>query len=113
MEYIKINSEINYLENKVYLKILDIKSEHFDIALATNNTKESLCQLDQKTITKKMSIYITHFKLKVMELEEEIVMHENELRNYCDGERLTFCKTYLTNLKINFTKTLKRKSTKS
>ena len=48
---------MNCLGNNVYPKALDIK--HWNILI---------CQLDQKTITEKMSICITHFKLKVIEL---------------------------------------------
>ena len=48
-------SHLNYftkcLEKNVYPKKLDIKSEHFNIAFATNDIKESLCWLDQKIIT--------------------------------------------------------------
>ena len=55
----------------------DIKSEHFNFAFATNDIKESLSQLDQKTITKKMRICITHFKFKVIELEEDFAIHKD------------------------------------
>ena len=52
---VRARSHLNYftkcLEKNVYPKNLDIKSEHFNIAFATNNIKESLCRLDQKTIT--------------------------------------------------------------
>ena len=60
------NFFIKCLEKNVYPKNLDVKSEHFNIGFATNNIKESLNQLDQKSITEKISIYITHFKLKVI-----------------------------------------------
>ena len=43
--------------------------------------KESLSQLDQKTITKKMSICITYFKLKVIELVENIAIRKYKLGN--------------------------------
>ena len=69
------------MEKNVYRKNLDIKSEHFDIAFATNDIKESFCQLDQKTITGKMSLCITDFKLKVIELEDVIAIHKDKLRN--------------------------------
>ena len=85
------------MEKTVYPKNLDIKLEHFNIAFVTNDIKESLCQLDQKTITEKMSLCITHFKLKVieLELEEEIAIHKDKFRNICDGERLTFLQNKL------------------
>ena len=91
---VRARSHLNYftkcLEKNLYPKKLDIKSEHFKITFATNDVKESLCPLDQKTITEKMSLCITHFKLKVIELEEEIAIHKDKLRNICDGERFTF-----------------------
>ena len=54
-----LNYFTKYLEKNVYPKNLHIKSEHFIIAFATNDIKKSLCQLDQKTITEKMSLCIT------------------------------------------------------
>ena len=43
-------SHLNYftkcLEKNIYPKNVDIKSEHFNIAFATNDIKKSLCQLD-------------------------------------------------------------------
>ena len=65
------------------------------------------------SVTEKMSLCITHFKLIVIELEEEIAIHKDKLRNICDGNDLYFYKTNLSNLKIKFTRNLKRKSTKS
>ena len=100
------------MEKNVYPKNLDIKSEHFNIAFATNDIKESLCQLDQKTITEKMSLCITHFKLKVIELEEEIVIHKDKLRNICDGEQLTFLQNKLKQFKDKFYKELEKKKHK-
>ena len=88
-----------YLEKNVYLKNLDINSEYFNIAFATNDIKESLCHLDQKTITEKTSLCITHFKLKVIELEEEIAIHKDKLRNICDAEQLTFLQNKLKQFK--------------
>ena len=86
---VRTRSRLNYitkcLEKNVYPKNLVIKSEHFNIAFATNDIKESLCQLAQKTITEKMNLSITHFKIKVIELEEEIAIHKDKLRNICDG----------------------------
>ena len=73
------------MEKNVYLKNLDINSEYFNIAFVTNYITESLCQLDQKTITENMSLCITYFKLKVIELEEEAAIHKDKLRNICDG----------------------------
>ena len=47
---VRARSHLNYftkcLEKNVYPKNLDIKSEHFTIAFATNDIKESFCQLD-------------------------------------------------------------------
>ena len=96
----------------VYPKNLDIKSEHFNIAFTTNDIMESLCQLDQKTITKKMSLCITHFKLKVIELEEEIAIHKDKLRNICDGERFTFLQNKLKQFKDKLYKELEKKKHK-
>ena len=87
--------------------------EHFNIGFATNDIKESLCQLDQKTITEKMSLCITHFKLKVIELEEEIVIHKDKLRNICDGERLTFLQNRLKQFKDKIYKELEKKKHKT
>ena len=60
---VRARSHLNYLskcsETNVYPKNLDMKSRHFNIAFATTDKKESLCQLEQKTITEKMSLCIT------------------------------------------------------
>ena len=60
---VRARSHLTYftkcLEKNVYPKNLDIKSEHFNIAFTTNDIKESLCQLDLKTITEKMILCIT------------------------------------------------------
>ena len=96
-----LNCFTKCLEKNVYPKNLDIKSEHFNIAFATNHIKESLCQLDQKTITEKMSLCITHFKLKVIELEEEITIHKDKLRYICDRERFIFLQNKLKQFKDN------------
>ena len=113
---VRARSHLNYftkcLEKNVYPKNLDIKSEHFNIAFTTNDIKESLCQLDQKTITEKMSLCITHFKLKVIELEEEIAIHKDKLRNICDGERLTFLQNKLKQFKDKLYKELEKKKHK-
>ena len=113
---VRARSHLNYftkcLEKNVYPKNLYIKSEHFNIAFATNDIKESLCQLDQKTITEKMSLCITHFKLKVIELEEEIAIHKDKLRNICDGERLTFLQNKLKQFKDKLYKELEKKKHK-
>ena len=53
------------------------------------------------------------FQTKSNRIRGEIVMHKNELRNYCDGERLTFCKTYLTNLKLTLQRLWKEKAQKA
>ena len=47
-------------------------------------------RLIKKTIIEKMSTYITRFKLKVIELEEEIAIHKDKLRKICDREQLAF-----------------------
>ena len=100
------------MEKNVYPKNFDIKSEHFNVAFATNDIKESLCQLDQKTITEKMSLCITHFKLKVIELEEEIAIHKDKVRNVCDGERLTFLQKKLKQFKHKLRKELEKEKPK-
>ena len=96
------------MENNVHPKNLDIKSEHFNIVFPTNNIKESLCQLDQKTITEKMSLC----KLIIIELEEEIVIHKDKLRNICDGERLTFLQNKHKQFKDKLYKELEKKKHK-
>ena len=93
---------------KVYPENLDIKSEHFNIVFATNDIKESLSQLNQKTITEKMNICITHFKLKVIELEE-VAIHKD---NLCDGTRLTFLQNKLKQFKDKLFKDLEKKKHK-
>ena len=113
---VRARSHLNYftkcLEKNVYPKNLDIKSEHFNIAFATNDVKESLWPLDQKTITEKMSLCITHFKLKVIELEKEIARHKDKLRNICDGERLTFLQSKFNQFKDKLYKELEKKKHK-
>ena len=100
------------MESNVYTKNLDIKSEYFNIAFATNDVKKSLCLLDQRTNTETMSLCITHFKLKVIELEEEIVIHKDQLRNICDGERFTVLQTKLLQFKDKLYKELEKKKHK-
>ena len=100
------------MEKNVYPKNLDIKWEHFNIAFATNDIKESLYQLDQKTITEKMSLRITHFKLKVIELEEEIAIHKDKLRNNSGGERFTFLQNERKQFKDKLYKELEKKKHK-
>ena len=111
---VRARSYLNFftkcLENNVYLKNLDLKSEHFNIASATNDIKE--CQLDQKTINEQMSLCITHFKLKVIELEEEISRHKDKLENICDGDQLTFLKNNLNQFKDKLYKELEKKKRK-
>lgn len=89
---VRAKSHLNFftkcLQKNVYPKHLDIKSEHFHIAFATDDIKESLGQLVQKTVTKKMSIYIPHLKLKVLKFEEDIATNRDKLRNICHKERL-------------------------
>ena len=46
-----------------------------------------------------MGLCITHFKLKVIELEGETAMHKDKLRNICDGKRLTFLQNKLKQFK--------------
>ena len=83
------------MENKVYPKNLDIRSEHFNIAFSTNDIKESLNQLDQKMIIEKMSICITQFKLILLRLEEGMVIHKSQVRNIYDRERFTLLQNKL------------------
>ena len=72
------------MESNVYTKNLHIKSEYFNIAFATNDVNKSLYQFDRGEQIR--ILCITHFKLKVIELEEDIVIHIAQLRNICDGE---------------------------
>ena len=70
-----------------------------------------MCQSDQKTITEKVSPCITHFKLKVIELEE-IAIHKDKLRNICDAEWLTILNNKLKKFKDKLHKELKKKKHK-
>ena len=56
---------------------------------------ESLNQLDQKTINKKMSICIKQFKLILLKSEEDIAIRKSQLRNIHDRERLTLLQNKL------------------
>ena len=96
------------MQKNVYQENFDIKSEHFNIAFATNDSNENLCQLDQKTIAQKLSICIIHFKLDVIKLEEEIAIHKDKLRNVCDGERLTFLQNKINQFKGKLYKELEK-----
>ena len=51
-------------------------------------------------------------KLKVIELEE-IAIHKDELRNICDGERLTFLQNKLTQFKDKLYKELEKEKQKT
>ena len=46
-----------------------------------------------------MRLCMKHFKLKVIELEEEITIHKRKLKNICDGERSTFLQNKLKQFK--------------
>ena len=74
--------------------------------------KESLSQLDQKTITKKMSICITYFKLKVIELVENIAIRKYKLGSIYDGEQLTFLQNKLQQFQEKLYKDLEKKKNK-
>ena len=109
---LRTRSHLNYftklLQKNVYQENFDIKSEHFNIDFATNDSNENLCQLDQKTIAQKLSICIIHFKLDVIKLEEEIAIHKDKLRNVCDGERLTFLQNKINQFKGKLYKELEK-----
>ena len=72
------------MESNVYKKNLRIKSEYFNIAFATNDVKKSLYQFDRGEQIR--ILCITHFKIKVIELDEDILIHIDQLRNICDRE---------------------------
>ena len=60
-----------------------------------------------------MSLCITHFKLKVIELEEEIAIYKDKFRNICYGERLTFLQNKLKQFKDKLYKELEKKKHKN
>ena len=55
-----------------------------------------------------MGLCITHFKLKVIELEEEIAIHKDKPRNICHGERLIFFQNKLKQFKDKLYKELEK-----
>ena len=59
-----------------------------------------------------MSICIAHFKLKVIELEKDVAIHKDKLRNICDGERLTYLQNKLMQFKDKLFKDLEKKKHK-
>ena len=59
-----------------------------------------------------ISICITGFKLKLGELVEDIAIYKNRLRNFCDGERLTFLQNRPKQFKDKFYKDLEKKKHK-
>ena len=56
-----------------------------------------------------MSICITHFKLKVIELEEDTAIHKDKLRNICEGERFKFLHNKLKHFEDKLYRDLEKK----
>ena len=60
-------------------------------------------------MTKKTSIYIPHFKLRLLEFEEDIATHRDKLRNICHKEQYTFLQNKLKLFKNKLYNDLKKK----
>ena len=56
-----------------------------------------------------MGLCITQFKPKVIDLEEDIAIQKDKLRNICDGKRLTFLQNKLKQFKNKLYKELEKK----
>ena len=56
-----------------------------------------------------MSICITQFKLKVIELEEDVAIHKDKLRNISEGERFTILHNKLKQFKDKIYKGFEKK----
>ena len=56
-----------------------------------------------------MGLCITQFKPKVIDLEEDIAIQKDKLRNICDGKRLIFLQNKLKQFKNKLYKELEKK----
>ena len=59
--------------------------------------------------TQRMGIFMKHFKLKVLESEEDISIHKNKLSNICDREQFTFLKNKRNQFKTKLYESLEKK----
>ena len=62
--------------------------------------------------TQRMGIFMKHFKLKVLESEEDISIHKNKLSNICDREQSTFLKNKRNQFKTKLYESLEKKKHK-
>ena len=62
--------------------------------------------------TQRMGIFMKHFKLKVLESEEDISIHKNKLSNICDREQFTFLKNKRNQFKTKLYESLEKKKHK-
>lgn len=62
--------------------------------------------------TQRMGIFMKHFKLKVLESEEDISIHKNKLSNICDREQFTFLKNKRNQFQTKLYESLEKKKHK-
>lgn len=62
--------------------------------------------------TQRMGIFMKHFKLKVLESEEDISIQKNKLSNICDREQFTFLKNKCHQFKTKLYESLEKKKDK-
>ena len=62
--------------------------------------------------TQRMGIFMKHFKLKVLESEEDISIQKNKLSNICDREQFTFLKNKCNQFKTKLYERLEKKKDK-
>ena len=73
---------------------------------------KKICKLNQENNYWNDEYLHKHFKLKVIELEEEIAIHKDKLRNICGRERLAFLLSKLKQFKAKLYKDLEKKKYK-
>ena len=62
--------------------------------------------------TQRMGIFMKHFKLKVLESEEDISIQKNKVSNICDREQFTFLKNKCNQFKTKLYESLEKKKHK-
>ena len=62
--------------------------------------------------TQRMGIFMKHFKLKVLESEEDISIQKNKLSSICDREQFTFLKNKRNQFKTKLYESLEKKKHK-
>lgn len=60
--------------------------------------------------TQRMGIFMKHFKLKVLESEEDISIQKNKVSNICDREQFTFLKNKCNQFKTKLYESLEKKN---